>query len=46
MWNHRFAYEEEQAQGKIISKEEDEEYYGAQNSGNDDEISKENQSVE
>ena len=41
-----FAYEEEQAQGRIISKEEDEEDYGAQNSGDDDELSKENQYVE
>jgi hypothetical protein len=41
-----FAYEEEQSQGRIISKEEDEEDYGAQNSGDDDELSKENQSIE
>ena len=41
-----FAYEEEQAQGRRISKEEDEEDYGAQNSGDDDELSKTNQSVE
>ena len=41
-----FAYEEEQAQGRIISKEEDEEDYGAQNSGDEDEISKTNQTVE
>jgi hypothetical protein len=41
-----FACEEEQAQGRRISKEEDEEDYGAQNNGDDDEISKENQFVE
>jgi hypothetical protein len=41
-----FAYEEEQAQGRIISKEEYEEYHGAQNNGDDDELSKANQSVE
>ena len=41
-----FAYEEEQAQGRRISKEEDEKDYGAQNNGDDDELSKSNQSVE
>ena len=41
-----FAYEEEHAQGKRISKEEDEHDYGAQNNGDDDELSKENQCVE
>jgi len=37
-----FAYEEKQAQGRIISKEEDEENYGEQNSGDDDDLSKKN----
>jgi hypothetical protein len=37
-----FAYEEERAPGRRISKEEDEEDYGAQNNGDDDELSKEN----
>jgi hypothetical protein len=37
-----FAYDEKQAQGRITSKEEYEEYYGAQNSGDDDELSKTN----
>jgi hypothetical protein len=35
---HSFAYEEEQAQGRRISKEEDENDYGAQNNGDDDEL--------
>jgi hypothetical protein len=43
---HSFAYEDEQPQVRRISKEEDEEDYSAQKSGDDDELSKENQSVE
>ena len=41
-----FSYEEEHAQGKRISKEEDEEDYGAKNSSDDNELSKSNQSIE
>jgi len=43
---HSFAYEEEQAQGRGIYKEEDEDYYGEQNNGDDDELLKSNPSVE